>query len=57
MTESMQIEKLKYALDWYAEQARKMNICVIRMDQKSMMKVVRSLALDNGSIARVATKK
>jgi hypothetical protein len=56
MTESQQVEKLKDALNWYAEQAMKMNAYVLAMNQISMMEVMQALALDNGKRARAATE-
>lgn len=54
--ESPQIEKLKSALDWYAEKAIKLNAYVLAMDERKMLEVMQQLANDNGEIARKAIK-
>jgi hypothetical protein len=52
--ESSQIDKLKSALDWYAEQAMKLNVYVLELDKTAMLEVMASLARDNGTRAREA---
>ena len=48
MIENHKMEKLKAALDWYAEQAMKINAYVIANDTASLMAVMLRLAVDNG---------
>lgn len=57
MTEAEQIKLLKEALEWYAEQAMRLNAYILELDQSLMMTTVKILALDNGKMAREALKK
>ena len=57
MTENQKTEKLQSALDWYAEQAMKINAYVLAVDSVGIMAVMRALAKDNGERAREATKE
>lgn len=56
MTDAERIKKLTDALDWYAEQAMKLNSYVKALDQKRMLDVMSGLAVDNGAMAREAKR-
>lgn len=57
MTENQKIEKLKAALDWYAEQAMKINAYALAADSINVFRVIQALGIDNGGRAREATKE
>ena len=57
MTENQKMEKLQAALDWYAEQAMKINAYARVIDGRGMMAVMQEMAIDNGQRAREAAKE
>ena len=57
MSDAEKIIALQTALDWYAEQAMRLNAYILELDQSLMMTTVKILALDNGKMAREALKK
>lgn len=48
-----EVAKLREALYWYTTQAMKMNAYVMAGDTKSMMDIMRDMALDNGKRGRI----
>ena len=56
MTDEERIKNLTSAIDWYEQQAMKLNAYVTALDQNRMMDVIRELAVDNGAIAREAKR-